>query len=348
MKKRPTQEDVAQIAGVSRGTVSLVVNRFNDSKVPISEETRQRVLVAIEELGYEPDASARALRSGDTKAIGLIIPDIRNPHYWDNVDGVEQEAQASGYRLLLSSLGPNYEYRDGIFRDLLSQRIDGLILMGSYFDQSNLVARAMDHLHKRRLSLVEVGDRIEGEHHLDCVLADYRSATSEVIATLLSLNHRRIGLVYGVAKHELALDRLYPYQESLRAAGLPDDQDLIVHCGPLIEDGYKATDMLLRLPERPTAIITINDLLSIGAARAVADHGLRIPADLSLVGYDDVFTAKYMVPRLTTVSKDAVRIGREAFKLLLGRIQDPNRPIKIVRLPTRVIIRESTGPAPIL
>ena len=164
---------------------------------------------------------------------------------------------------------------------------------------------------------------------------------------LLSLQHRRIGLIYGVAMPRLAEDRLLPYQDSLQAAGLPVDQELIVKCGPTIEDGYQAALRLLRLPERPTALITINDLLAIGALCAASDLGLHVPTDLSLAGYDDISMAKYLVPRLTTVSKDVVRVGREAVKLLLGRIQEPNRPYQRINFPARLIIRESTGPAPL-
>ena len=130
--KRPTQVDVARLAGVSRATVSYVVNGLTDGRVPISEETCQRVLDAVAELGYEPDARAQALRSGDTKTVGLIIPDIRNPHFWEYADGVEQEASASGYHILLSSTAPDNEYAEDIFKDLSRQRIDGLILMGSF------------------------------------------------------------------------------------------------------------------------------------------------------------------------------------------------------------------------
>src|SRR5512138_2655774 len=116
--KRPTQLDVARIAGVSRATVSLVANGQVDGRVPISAETRARVLKAIEELGYEPDARAQALRSGDTKIIGLIVPDIRNPHFWDNVFGVEQEANRAGYNIMFTSMGLREEYDEALLKDL--------------------------------------------------------------------------------------------------------------------------------------------------------------------------------------------------------------------------------------
>jgi LacI family transcriptional regulator len=343
--RRPTQVDVARLAGVSRATVSYVVNGLTDGRVPISEDTRQRVLDAVAELGYVPDARAQSLRSGDTNTIGLIIPDIRNPHFWEHAEGVEQEARASGYNLLLSDTALNSEYAEDIFKDLSRRRIDGLIIMGGFIDQSEEAKNILTMLLKRRLPIVELIDH-NVDYEVDFVASDYRAATKEVMSCLLSLQHRRIGMIYGVATPVLAEDRLQPYQEELQAAGLPVDQELIARCGPTIEEGYQAALQLLKLPARPTALIAINDLLAVGALRAARDLGLNVPTDLSLVGYDDIQMAKYLVPRLTTVSKDSIRVGREAVRQLLARIGQPDLPRQKKSIPPRLIIRESTGPAP--
>ena len=347
--KRPTQLDVARKAGVSRATVSYVINHHSDGRVPISEETRLRVLQVIEELGYEPDTRAQSLRSGDTKTIGLIIPDIRNPHFWENADGVEQEARAAGYHLLLSSMDLSAEYGEDIFKNLSGRRIDGLILlMSSFIDNSEEAKNTLVRVLKRRLPIVEISDRPNVNHNVDSVLSDYSAVTIEAMSHLLSLKHQRIGFIYGVATPELGFDRFHPYQDCLQAAGLPVDQDLIVRCGPNIDDGYQAGIQLLKRTERPTAVIAINDLLAIGVMRAASDLGLRIPNDLSLISYDDIPQAKYLVPRLTTASKDAVRLGREAVRLLLERIQNPTLPRQRINIPAQFILRESTGSAPIV
>jgi LacI family transcriptional regulator len=340
--KRPTQSDVAQLAGVSRATVSYVLNGATDGRVPISDETFQRVTRAIEELGYEPDASAQALRSGSTHTIGVIIPDLRNPHFCEYATGIEQEARASGYHILLSSTALNEEYAVNIFKDLARRRIDGLILGSSFILISEEAQKTLDQVRERRLPIVEFNDI----YNVDCVPSDYREATQAAMTYLLALGHRRIGMIYGVSAPEVGVDRLEPYQDSLRSAGL-FDPGLIMECGPTTEDGYQAALKLLRLPERPTAILAINDLLAIGVLRAAGDLNLRVPADLSLIGYDDIPMAQYFVPRLTTVSKDALRRGREAFQLLLARIKEPDRPRQRVISPARLIIRESTGPAPV-
>jgi len=341
--KRATQFDVAREAGVSRTTVSNVLNGQTDGRIPISEDTRQRVLAAIEELDYEPDARAQALRSGNTNTIGLIIPDLRNPHFWEYATGIEQEAHHSGYQVLLSSTTFDEEYAIDIFKSLSRRRIDGLILASSFVAISEQAQKTLAQLRARRLPIVEMDD----QYHMDCVMCDYREATTEVLDYLLSLGHRRIGMIYGVQVSELGEDRLFPYQDTLRAAGLFDPA-LIARCGPTIAEGYQAALRLLKLPARPTALISINDLLAIGILRAAGDLGLAIPGDLSVVGYDDIPLASFMVPRLTTVSKDAFHAGQEAFKLLLARIQDPDLPKQKKVSPARFIVRESTGPAPIL
>ncbi len=343
--KRPTQNDVAKFAGVSRATVSYVLNGLNDGRVLISKETNKKVIEAIEELGYVPDASAQALRRGSTKTLGLIIPDMDNPHYWEYANGAEKEALASGYRLLLSSMELNIEHGEDIFKDLSRQRIDGLILMGSFISRSEKSQKTLNQFLKRQLPIVEIRDNTDTDNNLDRVSSDYYLATKEVMAHLLSFGHRQIGLVYGVQEPVLAEDRLLPYQESLRAAGLPVQDDLIIRCGTTIQDGYQAAESLLKRSNKPTAIIAVNDLLAIGAMRAAIDIGLKIPQDLSVVGYDDILLAKFMAPRLTTVSKDAVGVGRAAVKLLLARIQEPDRPRQMLNVSPRVIIRESTGPA---
>ena len=345
---RPTQSDVARLAGVSRTTVSYVLNGQPDSRVvPISEETHQRVKRAIEELGYAPDARAQALRSGSTKTMGLIIPDIHNPHVWEIAAGIEQEVRASGYHLLLSSTDLDPEYGKDVFKDLSHRRIDGLILMKPLISQSEEDQKSLTQLLKQRLPIVEMSDHYTADYEVDRVVSDYRAATLEIISYLLSLQHRRIGMIYGVGAVELGEDRLLPFQHGLQAAGLPVDQEMIVNCGPTIEDGYQAALQLLKLPARPTALIAINDLLAIGALRAAGDLGLHVPTDVSLVSYDDITLAQYQMPRLTTVSKDVLSAARAAVQMLLARLQEPSRPYQRINMPTRLIIRESTGPAPV-
>ena len=339
---RPTQVDVAQLAGVSRATVSYVLNGHTEGRVPISDETKKRVLDAIEELGYEPDARAQALRSGSTNTVALIIPDLRNPHFCEYATGVEDTAREAGYHLLLSSTTLDDEYEVEIFKDLARRRFDGLIITGSSILKSAEAQTILARIRNRGLPLVEMNEF----YGVDSASSDYHEATKEVVSYLLSLGHRHIGFVYGVADHELALDRLQPFYESLNKAGMVVEPDLVVECGPTIEDGYQAALKLLKLPHRPTAIIAVNDLLAISTIRAAGDVGLRVPDQVSVVGFDNIPMANYLVPRLTTVTKDAYIAGRKAFEMLQARMQNPDLPRQVIHIPARLIIRESTGRAP--
>ena len=310
--------------------------------MPISAETQRRVLGAIEELGYEPDVRAQALRSGINNTIALIIPDLGNPHFCEYATAVEDAARASGYHVLLYSTTLNDEYALAIFKDLARRRFDGLILVSGFILQSKEAKTTLARLLHRGLPVVELSEY----YGLDSVAAQYDEATKELMSYLFSLGHRRIAMIYGVGGHELANDRLLPYLASLETAGIPLDDSLVQKCGPTIRDGYEACKKLLKLEARPTAIIAINDLLAIGALRAAADLNLRIPNDLSVIGYDDIPMADFLIPRLTTVTKDAYMLGKQAFELLLARVQNPDLPRQIIHHMPRLIIRESTGQAP--
>lgn len=343
--KRPTQVDVARLAGVSRATVSYVLNGQTKGRVSISAQTQQRVLDAIATLGYQPDAQAQALRTGSTNTIGVIVPDIHNPHFWQYVEGTEQEARDAGYHLLLSISPTNRQTEEESLEDLAQRRIDGLIIQGYYDTTSDSTKKVLKQLKTRQLPIVLIGQSILGLD-VDVIWADYASATVEAIDYLVGLHHRRIGFIYGVKEPITGEDRLLAYRKNLAKSGLPVDDSLIVNCGPQIEDGYQAAYQLLTRPQRPTAIMVINDLLAIGALRAAADLKIDVPAQLSIVSYDDITLSRYVTPRLTTVSKNPYKIGQKAVQLILERIQAPELPIQKKRMPIRFIVRESTGPAP--
>ena len=340
---QPTQVDVAKRAGVSRATVSYIINGKAKKLSSIPERTQQRVLEAINELGYEPDARARALRSGSTNTIALMIPDLRNPHFGEYATGIEEAAREAGYHLLLSSTTLNDEFAVEVFKDLARRRFDGLIITGSFILKSEEAQTILARIRKRGLPIVEMNEF----YGVDSVSSDYYEATKTVVTYLLSLGHRQIGFVYGVEDYELGLDRLQPYKASLEAAGIVVDQSLIIECGSKIEDGYQAAVKLLQLPHRPTAIIAINDLLAISTIRAAGDLGLQVPNHLSVVGFDDIPMANYQMPRLTTVTKDAYAAGRKAFEMLQVRMQNPSLARQVIHMPVRLIIRESTGPVPL-
>lgn len=341
--KRPTQADVAKLAHVSRATVSYVINGQADGQIQISEETTQRVWDAIETLGYEPHAQARSLRTGgSTKTIGILIPDVRNPHYWEMLEGFEHEARQLGYHVMMYSSELSGERSITILKALAGRRIDGIILIGSYVTYSAEAQIILKQLLKQRLPIV-LGNL---EYETDCLHSDYWQATEELLDYLYKLGHRRINLLYGVSPDEEAIDRLEPYTEFMRQHDLPLTEDSIIHCGPTIADGYAATCSMLQAKNKPTALICVNDWLAIGAIRAADEFKIRVPQDLSISGYDAITLGEYSTPSLTTVSWDTIKWSREAVKVLARRLENPHTEFEKIVIPHKMLIRESTGPAP--
>ncbi len=336
--KRPTQKDVARIAGVSRSTVSYVLNDQTHLKVPISAETRQRVLRAIAELGYEPDARAQSLRRGHTKIVGVIIPVIQNPFFWQILSGVSDALQVASYSLHLSHYPQDSQQEANTIRELSRQRVDGFILLAAV---KYLLPRLADYLRKVGRPVVEItATKAEFDH----VIHGYSSGTSALMAHLLERGHRRIGFIYGVSQEVQGFDRLLTYRQVLQEVGLSDSEAFEMHCGDTLEDAYQAAYTLLRRPERPTALLVINDMLAIAVMRAAGDLGLTIPGDLSVAGFDDIPFSGYTLPRLTTVSGKAEESGRDAVRLLLRRFAEPDLPQQVTTAGVQLIVRESTGP----
>ncbi len=335
--KRPTQKDVAQKAGVSRSTVSYVLNDQTELKIPISDETRQRVMDVIAELGYEPDARAQSLRSGDTNIVGVIIPAIQNPFFWQLLSGISAGLQENGYSLHLSHHPLDMQQEANTIRELTRQPVDGFILLAAI---KYLLPRLSDYIRNSGRPIVEI---TAAKAEFDHVVHTYASSTRALMAHLLELGHQRIGFVYGITKEVQGFDPLLIYRDLLKATGL---QTYEVHCNESLEGAYQAAHSLLQQKDRPTALIVINDMLAIAVMRAANDLGLSIPRDLSVASFDDIPFANYTVPRLTTVSGKSEESGREAVRLLLNRFAEPNLPQQVAEPEVQLIIRESTGPVP--
>jgi LacI family transcriptional regulator len=338
--KRPTLADVARLAGVSTATVSYVVNGQTHGKVIISEETRQRVLEGIKRLDYQPDARAKSLRAGSSQLIGILIPDMHNPHYWEIVEGVEEKAHQAGYELLLSCTSLALHREQQAIDALSRRRIDALIALPSFPEQSRELLQAMA---ARNYPIVMVGNDFIAT---DTVVTGYEAQTRALMAHLLGLGHLRIGFVFGVGSPALGVNRWHAYVSSLAEAGLPVDETLVDRCGVTIEDGYQAARRLLAQPQPPTALLVVNDLLAIGVLLAAAEQGLTVPDDLSVAGFDDINLAAYLNPPLTTVRAHAKEIGREAARLAITRLGARTLPVQHVVVQPQLVLRASTGPAP--
>jgi LacI family transcriptional regulator len=329
----PTVQDVARRAGVSTATVSYVLNgtRF------VSGGLRERVLAAMRELHYEPNAAARTLRSHRSYTLGLILSDLRNPFFTEAVRGIEDVAQARGYTVLLANSNEDQEQEARHLRVLRAKRVDGLIVApagGAYEELAQLV--------EADFPLVLLDRHLAGLRTF-AVTLDNEAAAHAAVDHLIRLGHRRVGMVTGRPPISSTIERQQGYRRALDQAGLSFDEQLVVTGGSTIEGGAAATSALLERPSPPTALFTANNLMTIGALMSIERHGLSVPGDVALVGFDDFPWADVLRPRLTTVAQPLYELGRTAAELVLRQLSGAGHHPKRVLLPGTLVVRDSSG-----
>ena len=329
--------DVAERAGVSVATVSHVINQTR----PVSDELRRRVLVAMEELGYHPNALARSLRQKRTSTLGLIVPDTNNPYFAEVARGVEQVAFERDFTVILCHSDYNPERELQYVDVLYAKRAAGVIWIPATEN-----CEAAERLTGYGVPLV-VLDRRTPEVQCPSVLADNFRGGYAATEHLITLGHRRIGCIARPVGLSHSQDRILGYQSALRDHGLPLDEALIAKGGFRLENGRQAAFYLFDLNPPPTALFAYNDIMAIGALRAAHERGLRVPQDFSIVGFDDIPQAAFTCPALTTVSQPKLDMGRRGAELLFDLIEGKRPPTETdAPLEVRLVVRESTGPAP--
>jgi LacI family transcriptional regulator len=313
--KRPTQADVARLAGVSQSVVSFVLN--DNPVVAISAKTRERVREAIDALGYVPDGTARSLRTRKTLTIAGIIPDITNPYHPAFERGIQDVAEHHGYDLVTYNTDGMAEKERKCLSWARRGRVDGVIITPFHLTVDDL----------RTLLDLGIPVIVHGQmrHHrgpcpFDRVFIDNVTAATTAVTYLLDRGHARIGMIAGAEGTPPRELRLQGYRRALGARGVPVDGALI-RAGDFAEEGgYRAMRELLTLRHRPTAVFADSDLAAIGAMIAVGDSGLRVPDDVAVVGFDDIQAARLVTPRLTTIASFPERVGRRAAELLFERL----------------------------
>ncbi|MFC8104137.1 LacI family DNA-binding transcriptional regulator [Streptomyces sp. NPDC057363] len=334
-----TMADVARSAGVSVATVSHVLN---DTR-PVLPRTRQAVLDAVEELGYTPNTLARSLVTSRTRSIGLAVSAISNPYFTEILQGVEAAALEHGYGLLIADPHDDPGHEHKVVRLLHERRVDGMIVAPSA-DPRDLVA----YLGRHRVPAVFL-DRVvdvpkdDGGPRFDQVCAESAEPTALLVSHLAGLGHRRIGLVAGRPGLSTTRERITGYRHGLAAAGLPYDERLLVHGDSEAGGGERAAAALLSLAVPPTALVTANNAMTIGALRALRDRNVSVPGDLALCCFDDFTWADLFSPGLTAVAQPSRELGDRAVRLLLERLAAPDRPERTVRLPCAFVHRTSCG-----
>lgn len=332
--ERVTIIDVAKEANVSFATVSRVVT----GKGYVSPATRERVVDAMARTGYVVNREARALAGGRHQVIGLLVPDLDTSYGWEILRGIDEELAAASYDLMLYTTHRRMTRESEFVHSLTQGSTDGLLMIlpmdpGSY----------VDSIRRRDFPYVII-DHTGVDEQGPSVGATNRQGAINAVDYLLSLGHRRIGFITGIAEMGCAQERLVGYQTALLTAGLPFDASLVEEGDFRQPRAYECTRRLLALPDPPTAIFAANDISAYGVMDAARDAGLRIPDHISVVGFDDIPSSAHTNPPLTTIRQPMREMGRLAARMLFALIDDPKRGVERIALPTELVIRSTCRP----
>jgi LacI family transcriptional regulator len=328
--------DVARLAGVSVSTVSHVINGTRR----VSTATTSAVKSVIDEVGFAPNALARSLKTASTRSVGIAISAISNPYFSDIIRAVQTECARLGMEVFLSDTQDDPDRELAVVTALRQRRIDGLILAPS----AGAEGRALAFLRATKMPCVLV-DRAISED-FDQVGVNNREAMRALVEHVVARGHRRIGYVGGNPGFATTLERIAGYRDALRAAGCVADDHYVATGNATTGCAAAAAEGLLSLPEPPTALVAGNNLATIGVMTALRRRGLRVPRDVSVVGFDDFEWADCFEPRLTLVAQPCADIGRLAAELLMQRIVDPMGARKTLRLDAVIVERDSCGAPP--
>ncbi len=332
---RPTIVTVANEAGVSIASVSRVLNGL-----PASPAMVARVREATDRLGYMPDAAARSLKAGRTNQLAFAVPDIANPVYIEVMRSIERTTKGFGFRLLVHSTSADSGDELEMIQSLRHRYVDGLVMTSL-----RLSPRLLDAMSGAAVPVVVVGNIPDG-YPIDSVSTSSRHGAQLAIEHLVASGRRSIGFINGPEDTGPGRSRRLGYAEALAAARLRENEDLVAVCDDFTHQaGYEATKKLLGAT-KPDALFCANDLLAVGALRAIAEGGLSVPRDIAVVGLDDTELAAMTTPSLSSVSLRSAERGRLAAQLLLERLADPTLPPRRFEVAAKLVVRESSDGAP--
>ncbi|MCA0984701.1 LacI family DNA-binding transcriptional regulator [Halobacillus yeomjeoni] len=343
-----TIKDVAKVAGVAPSTVSRVIA----DHPRISPATKKKVKKAMKEMGYHPNASARSLANRSSQSIGVVMPSsadksLQNPFFPEVLRGLSSVAHQTDYSLVLCTGETDKEMLEGVERMVYSNRTDGIILLYSQVDDP-----IVNFLLAQDFPFSIVGkpsDRVDEITHVD---NDNVRAGKEITKHLIDLGHECIAFIGGSMDRVVTVDRMRGYQLALEEAGLPYLEEYRVHTEFLKSGGQRAVEELLSLPEPPTGLVVVDDLMSIGVMNMLEECGKRVPEDVSLVSFNNVYLSELTRPPLTTVNINIYDLGVQAAKGLIAKVKDKSEPAKRIIVPFDIVHRssakekEKTSPSP--
>lgn len=339
-RRRITSYDVAKAAGVSQTTVSFVLNEVREAN--ISDETRQRVLAAAEELGYVPDAAARSLGRGRTQTIGVVVTTLTDPFIGSAVQTIESTAHDHGYAVILASSNDMPEREIAAAEMLQSRRVDGVIVTSS-----RVGALYQERLERLSVPVVLINSLVQPSGQFTfSIRVDNRHGGYLAAYHLIQRGHTRIAYVAAPTGRGDSVERLAGYRDALYEAGIPFDPALVVEGTGRANGGEQALPRLRSMVDPPTAAFCYNDMTAVGLIHAAREAGLLLPDDLAVVGFDDVFFARYVHPSLTTIAQPIADLGRGAVETVLALLSDEvpsSVPSADHTVQGRLVVRASSG-----
>lgn len=333
---KTTIGDVAAHAGVSKATVSRVLN--NDPNV--AEDLRLRVQKSAKTLGYKPNRAARRLKKNLNDVVGFLIPGIQNPFFASILRGAEDLAYESGIGILPYSTADDVARQQVYLERLQGDHVAGIVIVAAPSTRADTFTSLSD----ANIPVVLL-DRSSDEIDVDVVRVDSLRGAYLAVQHLIGLGYTRIGTISGLTELSTGRERLQGYRLALADAGLRAHEELITAGDFLESGGYNGMRRLMRLAEPPDAILVANNLMMVGALTAIRELGIRVPEQVALVGFDDLPLSALLTPPLTVMAQPTYELGREALRLLMQRMKTPDALPRTVTLPAQLIVRESCGAA---
>ena len=333
-----TLKDIATKTGLSITTVSLVLN---NKKVRVSIQTKQLIRKVAHELNYIPNQTAISLVTKESKTLGLVIPDISNPFFSELSKGISAKAAKYGFNIILCDTEDSYELTMRYLRILVSKNVDGIIMTLSHDIKDKNLLLITEFLENHVLPVVLI-ERSDALIMSDCVIANNKKGSYLASKHLIELGHRNVGCITGPSHLDASKNRLQGFKVAFKEKGLKFRKELVVEGNYHIESGYKGAQKILNIDPEVTAIHAFNDMMAYGLLECLKDKGIKIPEQISVVGFDDIFFSKMLYVPLTTIALPIHQMGEKAIQLLIERILNKKLPRRCSIAEPKLVIRQST------